>query len=177
MDYVLKYNNPEQRRGGERSPPLFANDPGNILATKNRIAHIRWRIQINRIICAKSPIQNCLSRVLKERVGIITLSQIAGSASAACYSLCIAGMGAAGREDFLPGGSHCFFKSAASPSILVREKNGGFDSPGMICCCQQGKRKGSPAAGKHKTGRRGASRRSAPVPLRQWRPVTSRRVL
>ena len=111
------------------------------------------------------------------RVGIRTLSQIAGSASAACYSLCIAGMGAAGREDFLPGGSHCFFKSAASPSILVREKNGGFDSPGMICCCQQGKRKGSPAAGKHKTGRRGASRRSAPVPLRQWRPVTSRRVL
>ena len=43
---------------------------GNILATKNRIAHIRWRIQIIKTIRPISPKQNCLSQVFKERVGV-----------------------------------------------------------------------------------------------------------
>lgn len=44
---------------------------GNILATKNRIAHIRWRIQIIKTLSTISPIQNCLSQAFQERVGII----------------------------------------------------------------------------------------------------------
>ena len=51
-----------------------ASDPGNKLATKNRIAHIRWRIQINKTLSAKLPIQNCLSQAFKGRVGIIRKS-------------------------------------------------------------------------------------------------------
>ena len=46
---------------------------GNTMATGNRIAHIRWIIQVVEILCAKSPTQNCLSYVLQERVGIINL--------------------------------------------------------------------------------------------------------
>ena len=44
---------------------------GNILATKNRIAHIRWRIQIIKTLSTISPIQNCLSHAFQERVGVI----------------------------------------------------------------------------------------------------------
>ena len=43
---------------------------GNILATKKRIAHIRWRIQIVKTLSTISPIQNCLIQALKERMGM-----------------------------------------------------------------------------------------------------------
>ena len=40
------------------------------LATKNRIAHIRWRMQRIKTICIIFTIQNCLSQAFQERVGI-----------------------------------------------------------------------------------------------------------
>ena len=43
---------------------------GNIVATINRIAPIRWRIQRTKIVRNIFPKQNCLTFACEERVGV-----------------------------------------------------------------------------------------------------------
>ena len=40
------------------------------MATENRIAYIQWIIEAIKILCDKSPIQNCLSERTRDRVGM-----------------------------------------------------------------------------------------------------------
>ena len=40
------------------------------MATENRIAYIQWIIEAIKILCDKTPIQNCLSERTRDRVGV-----------------------------------------------------------------------------------------------------------
>ena len=42
------------------------------MATENRIAYIQWIIEAIKILCDKTPIQNCLSERTRDRIGINT---------------------------------------------------------------------------------------------------------
>ena len=48
------------------------------MATENRIAYIQWIIEAIRILCDKSPIQNCLSERTLDRIRIRAISLFHG---------------------------------------------------------------------------------------------------
>ena len=64
------YSNPVPNAETTANVRTLRQRRGNTLATGHRVAHIRWIIQAMGIGEAKSPKQNCLSRALRERVGV-----------------------------------------------------------------------------------------------------------